>query len=321
MNPKSVNQKSIASEAIQKITADDKTSKKDNLLSLIPEGQSPKLYIDLVKSQILGTDKSGNQRSDEDLMFFLYTAKRTGLDPLLKQIYAVYRWDTRLGAEKMTIQAGIDGFRLIAQRTGEYAGQDEVVFDPIDESLPHPAKASVTIYKMLKGARVPFTASARWSEYVQLTKEGKIQGLWSKMPYLMLGKCAESLALRKAFPNELSGLFSDVEMAQSNNVLADLPKPNRVKKDSEPVGEIKVIHGKPVDLKETNVKVEAPNDEELKATKKIAELSGSGDIGSGEAKAVSDSSKLKPKENPPVDITEIRRRIEEAKERERSKSK
>lgn len=218
---------SVSDNAVQKLVEKDKSTHKDNLLSLIPEGQSPKLYIDLVKSQVLGTTKDGQSRSNEDLIYFLYVAKKVGLDPLAHQIYAVFRWDSHVDKERMTIQTGIDGLRLIAQRSGNYAGQDEVVFDPVDESLKNPIKASVTVYKMINGTRVPFTATARWSEYVQIGKSGEPMGLWSKMPYLMLGKCAESLVLRKAFPSELSGIYSDVEMQQSNNILADLPAPTK----------------------------------------------------------------------------------------------
>jgi phage recombination protein Bet len=197
--------------------------KNKNLLSLIPEGQSPKVYLDLLKSQIFG-----NKGSDDEFLLFLYTAKRTGLDPLAGQLHAVFRWDGRLGRDKMAIQTGIDGFRLVAQRTNQYAGQDDAVFTPEDEDTKYPTKASVTIYKVIKGARVAFTATARWKEYAvwNKTKDGmKLSPMWERMPYAMLAKCAEALALRKGFPNELSGLYSQEEMAQADNPLMDLPIP------------------------------------------------------------------------------------------------
>lgn len=208
-----------------------------NLMSLVPKDQSPKLYLDLVKTQVMGVDPQGKQRPDEDMLLFLYVAKRTGLDPLTKQIYAIYRWNTKLGREAMTMQASIDGMRLVAQRTKGYAGQDDVVFD--DETKKQPAKATVTVYKQMGGQRVSFTASARWSEYCQTNKAGMPTGMWAKMPYLMLGKCAEALALRKAFPNELSGIYAAEEMGQDNNILGDVATPNRFKK------EIEVISGAP----------------------------------------------------------------------------
>ena len=225
-----------SSNTMEKI-AEGKTA---NLLTLIPKGQSPKLYLDLVKEQIMGVDSRGQQRPDSDTLLFLYVAKRTGLDPLTKQIYAIYRWDTRKGREAMTIQASIDGMRLVAQRTKGYAGQDDVIFDPIDENLKQPRKASVTVYKVIDGQRVSFTASARWSEYVQTNKDGAPIVMWAKMPYLMLGKCAEALALRKAFPNELSGVYSAEEIAQEPTPMGDLSVPNRNKKK-----EVEVLSGGP----------------------------------------------------------------------------
>jgi phage recombination protein Bet len=159
--------------------------------------------------------------SDEELHLFAMVCRRTGLDPFTRQIYAVMRnvsekqgerWVTR---PKMTIQTGIDGYRLIAARTGELAGIDDAEYDT--EDAEHPMWARVTVYRLVQGQRCPFTAKARWSEYVQLDTKSTPTRMWQRMPYLMLGKCAEALALRKAFPAELSGIYTSEEMEQADN--------------------------------------------------------------------------------------------------------
>ncbi len=146
-----------------------------------------------------------NGASNDELALFLNQCRRTGLDPFARQIYLVKR------KGKMVVQTGIDGYRLIADRTGLYAGNDDPVFD--DENASGiPSKASVTVWKMVSGVRCPFTATARWSQYCP---DAGQDFMWKKMPHVMLGKCAESLALRKAFPQELSGLYTSDEMEQA----------------------------------------------------------------------------------------------------------
>lgn len=153
--------------------------------------------------------------TDLELDLFLHACKRTGLDPLMKQVYAIKRWSAADKREVMSFQTGIDGYRLIADRTGRYAGSDEPSYEVGADGFP--SIASVTIYKMISGQRCAFSASARWTEYVQLTREGQPTSMWKKMPFLMLGKCAEALALRKAFPAELSGIYTHEEMQQADN--------------------------------------------------------------------------------------------------------
>src|SRR5215212_37053 len=140
--------------------------------------------VDLIKNTV------ARGASDNELKLFLMIAKRSGLDPFSKQIHFVKR-KTKFG-DVGTIQTGIDGFRAIAERSGTLAGIEDAVFDSEDKA--HPQKATVTVYRWLHGQRIGFTASARWSEYAQPGQYGK-QSMWDKMPYLMLGKCAEALAL------------------------------------------------------------------------------------------------------------------------------
>lgn len=157
--------------------------------------------------------------TQDELGLFFNIAKRAGLDPFTRQVHFVKRkvWnqDKKTYDEIGTTQTGIDGYRAIAERSGCYAGSDDASFEGGMEDVP--IKASVCVYKLVGGIRCPFTASARWSEYAPVNPKTKeIMGQWKKMPYLMLSKCAEALALRKAFPNDLSGLYTEEEMEQAN---------------------------------------------------------------------------------------------------------
>lgn len=168
------------------------------------------------------TDTIMKGATPQEVSFFGEVCKRTNLDPFRRQIYAVSRWDQKAGRHVWSFQTGVDGYRAIANRTGTYAGNDDPQFIPADESAPHPTKATVTVWRLVNGHRVAFTASARWSEYVQTAKDKQTgqeyaTGMWKKMPYAQLAKCAEALALRKAFPEETSGVYTDVEMEQADN--------------------------------------------------------------------------------------------------------
>ena len=175
----------------------------------------------------IGVEKA----SEGDLAVFFHHCQRTGLDPFAKQIYMVGRWDNRAGAMKYVIQTGIDGYRLIAERTGTYAGSDEAWHEEGGRLV----SATVTVRKVVAGQVCGFTATARLEEYVQTGKDGKPMGLWAKMPHRMLAKCAEALALRKAFPQDLSGIYTAEEMSQADS--SEQAPPQRVEaiRDADPL--------------------------------------------------------------------------------------
>ena len=153
-----------------------------------------------------------------DLERFLHIIEKTGLDPIRNQIYVVPRNTKKDGKwiKTWTIQTSIDGFRVIAERTGKYSPskQPELQYSE-DKKI---TGAIAYLKKMTTdGTWHEVAAIAYWEEYVQLDKDKKLTTFWKKMPRLMIAKCAEALALRKAFPDALSGLYTDDEMGQANN--------------------------------------------------------------------------------------------------------
>lgn len=156
--------------------------------------------------------------SNEEFEVFLMACKKTQLDPFMRQIYAVKRKSKKpdgTWGDTMTIQTGIDGYRLIAERTEKYAPGPEPTY--IQDENGQLVSATSYIKKQTRdGTWHTVSASAYMDEYCQKTRDGAPMGMWSNMPRTMLAKCAEAQALRKAFPSEMCGVYTKEEMNQAD---------------------------------------------------------------------------------------------------------
>ena len=83
----------------------------------------------------------------DELALFIGQCKRTKLDPMTRQIYFIK------SGGKVMIQISVDGFRVIAERSGDYAGQDAPVFEEGEDGKIN--KCMVTIYRWRGENRYP----------------------------------------------------------------------------------------------------------------------------------------------------------------------
>lgn len=197
-----------AERSLSVIQGDGQTSQ---MMSWSPQ------QLDLLKRTVMPPDAT-----DDEFQLFVHVCRHRNLDPFARQIYAVRR-----GKGKGIVhQTSIDGFRLIAQRSGQYAGQDgpfwcgeDGVWRDVWLSKNSPAAARVGVLRT--GFSGMLYAVARWSSYAQTGSP-----TWQSMPDVMLAKCAEALALRRAFPEELSGLYTSDEMDQADrDPVSPVPQP------------------------------------------------------------------------------------------------
>lgn len=173
--------------------------------------------------------------SNSEFEAFLMLCKKTNLDPISKQIYAM-----KVGGKVVTI-VSIDGFRLVAERTKCYAPGREPTY--IYDKNGRLFSATAYVKKL--------TADGTWHEVaasallVEFEKKGN--GIWQQMPHVMLAKCAECQALRRAFPNDLSGLYAKEELDQAEGEKREtrlMTRPETVPANAEVIEDMPKIEQK-----------------------------------------------------------------------------
>lgn len=157
--------------------------------------------------------------TDAELAFFAEVCARLELSPFADQIVLIGRYDKRVGRPVHRHQLTVAGRRTLATRTGRLAGIEGPVWcgprdatgalvwtDVWDHDEP-PYCARVLVH--VAGWTVPSNGTAKWDEFAQHDSSGKLLPTWRQMPSLMLGKCAESMALRRAFPDVIDPAIAD----------------------------------------------------------------------------------------------------------------
>lgn len=176
----------------------------------------------------------------DEFNMFIEIAKRAGLDPFRRQLYCIVYNKDKPDKRKVTFITGIDGFRAVAARNRDYRPDDDEPTIVYDADVKNPetnplgiVKATVKAHKMApSGEWFPVSGTAYWSEFAPLKDEwawneekgkrlptGRItldqSSNWYKMGRVMICKCAEAQALRKGWPEDLSGIYSPEEIDAS----------------------------------------------------------------------------------------------------------
>jgi phage recombination protein Bet len=168
--------------------------------------------------------------TDAELELYLFDCRRRGVHPLDKLLHFSKR------GGKYTPIVSIDYMRQRAAATHECVGIDDAIFTGTPKHADF--AATVTVWRFVQGMRCAFPATARWSEY-----KPDQDFMWQRMPYLMLGKVAEALSLRRAFPAELSGLYERAELDQVDRETGEIgpaPSPAPVPRPADVVHTVTV---------------------------------------------------------------------------------
>lgn len=175
--------------------------------------------------------------NDSEFSLFVEVCKRVGLDPFRRQIYAVVYNKDKPEKRKMSIITGIDGFRAVAARNRDYRpddGEPQIVYDPdLKDPETNPLgieRAVVRCFKLGPDKQwYPVVGVAYWHEFAPVKEiwawnedvgkkqpSGKFElghdSKWRTMGRIMIVKCAESQAIRKGWPEDLSGIYAPEEL-------------------------------------------------------------------------------------------------------------
>lgn len=106
---------------------------------------------------------------------FIHICQHTGLDPIRRQIYCFIFSKGDAEKRRMTVVTGIDGYRSISARSGDYRPADKPAHIEYSEEAKNPltnplgiVRAEVTLYKFAHGEWFPVVGEAYWDEFAPI---------------------------------------------------------------------------------------------------------------------------------------------------------
>ena len=153
----------------------------------------------------------------ESILMVVDYCRARSLDPILKPVHivpmSVKNSQTNQNEWRDVVMPGIGMYRIQADRSKTYAGSTEPEFGPpitmefhgegnAKETITFPEWCKITVYKLINGSPVAFSAKEMWLEnYATAGRNSQIpNAMWKKRQYAQLAKCTEAQALRKAWP-------------------------------------------------------------------------------------------------------------------------
>lgn len=184
--------------------------------------------------------------SDNSVIMVLNYCKSMKLDPIMKPVHIVPM------NGKDVVMPGVALYRILAARSGNYAGMSEPEYGQDVEEIftdkynkqhkvKYPEWCKITVKKLLNGTVIEFVAKEYWKEnYATMGRDSTCpNSMWEKRPYGQLAKCAEAQALRKAFPEVLGGMVTSEEMEGKGFENAKIINEQQVKQTEQFVDDIR----------------------------------------------------------------------------------
>ncbi len=159
--------------------------------------------------------------TDIEFRMLIAVGNRVNADPFKREIYLIPFWDRNARKMSKTPVVGIDWYRKQAGKSKNYAGQGEAEFGEKIQSngIEHPDWAVVPIYN--RNFEHPIRVKVFWDEIVKLDKQGNALSSWRTMPRTMLAKCSEAQGIRRAFPEEVGGVYTEDEMVMPEGTVIE----------------------------------------------------------------------------------------------------